>query len=46
MVSSSQAMSGTAIADLQLPAPNMFIPEKLDVEKFDVKEVCLFVRLR
>lgn len=32
-------MSGAPIADLQLPGPNLFIPEKLDVHKFDVQEV-------
>nr|XP_019043437.1 insulysin [Kwoniella bestiolae CBS 10118]OCF22367.1 insulysin [Kwoniella bestiolae CBS 10118] len=26
------------LSELQLPGPNLFIPEKLDVEKFDVKE--------
>jgi hypothetical protein len=29
---------------LSLPGPNAFIPEKLDVEKFEVKEVRLLIR--
>ncbi|OXG84088.1 insulysin [Cryptococcus neoformans Gb118] len=33
-----EAISGAPIADLQLPGPNLFIPEKLDVRKFDVQE--------
>ncbi|WWC92904.1 uncharacterized protein L201_007866 [Kwoniella dendrophila CBS 6074] len=33
-----EAMSGQVIRELQLPGPNLFIPEKLDVEKFDVNE--------
>ncbi|WWD20389.1 hypothetical protein CI109_104865 [Kwoniella shandongensis] len=33
-----EAMSGSRLEDLALPGPNLFIPEKLDVEKFEVKE--------
>ncbi|WWC73601.1 uncharacterized protein I206_107573 [Kwoniella pini CBS 10737] len=33
-----EAMAGQIISDLYLPGPNLFIPEKLDVEKFDVTE--------
>lgn len=32
-------MGGTPIPDLHLPGQNPFIPERLDVEKFDVEEV-------
>jgi len=32
-------MKGSSVEDLALPGPNKFIPEKLDVEKFEVKEV-------
>ncbi|WVF68403.1 hypothetical protein IAT40_003168 [Kwoniella sp. CBS 6097] len=31
-----EAMAGAKVEDLYLPGPNHFIPEKLDVEKFDV----------
>ncbi|WVQ66403.1 uncharacterized protein L199_004583 [Kwoniella botswanensis] len=34
----NEAMSGKVLSELQLPGPNLFIPEKLDVEKFDVAE--------
>ncbi|WVQ84726.1 hypothetical protein IAT38_006883 [Cryptococcus sp. DSM 104549] len=34
-----EAISGAPIAELQLPGPNLFIPEKLDVEKFEVAEI-------
>ncbi|KAK8849760.1 hypothetical protein IAR55_005095 [Kwoniella newhampshirensis] len=33
-----EAMAGARLDDLQLPGPNLFIPEKLDVEKFEVTE--------
>jgi insulysin len=36
----AQALTGASISDLQLPGPNLFIPEKLDVEKLNVTEVC------
>lgn len=39
-----QALSGSTIPDLQLPGPNQFIPEKLDVEKFEVVEVRSIIR--
>lgn len=39
MLTGNQGMSGAPITDLQLPGPNLFIPEKLDVQKFDVQEV-------
>jgi insulysin len=31
-------LGGAPIPELKLPAPNPFIPKRLDVEKFDVKE--------
>jgi insulysin len=34
-------MGGTPIPDLHLPGKNPFIPERLDVEKFEVDEVGL-----
>ncbi|WVQ84725.1 hypothetical protein IAT38_006882 [Cryptococcus sp. DSM 104549] len=34
-----EAISGAPIPELQLPGPNQFIPEKLDVEKFEVTEI-------
>ncbi|WRT69793.1 uncharacterized protein IL334_006784 [Kwoniella shivajii] len=34
----TEAMSGKRLEELQLPGPNLFIPEKLDVEKFEVAE--------
>jgi len=34
-----EAIGGTPIPELQLPGKNLFIPEKLGVDKFDVKEV-------
>lgn len=33
-----EAKSGKPIPALHLPGPNPFVPEKLDVEKFDVKQ--------
>ncbi len=32
-------MIGAPLPDLALPGDNKFIPEKLDVDKFEVKEV-------
>jgi len=32
-------MGGTVIPELHLPGRNPFIPERLDVEKFEVTEV-------
>ncbi|WVR07976.1 hypothetical protein IAU60_005019 [Kwoniella sp. DSM 27419] len=33
-----EAMAGSKLDELHLPGPNVFIPEKLDVEKFEVTE--------
>ncbi|ORX37612.1 Metalloenzyme, LuxS/M16 peptidase-like protein [Kockovaella imperatae] len=36
-----EAMSGAPIPELKLPGKNLFIPERLDVNRFDVKEPAL-----